>query len=127
MDIIDPGHQYRLLSLDGPLDQRLTFVKRNTPPEKYPGNVDAYPGTNLQDVLRVCLDRLAYLDGQQAATENVWAARAIKEAIFALEVRAHRRHGRVLADSADPDDVARAAACSVCGHVYCTWCTPKGA
>jgi hypothetical protein len=52
MKIIDPGHKYELDQLDGEGKEILTFVKRDTPSERYPGNQGHYPGTNMQEVLR---------------------------------------------------------------------------
>jgi hypothetical protein len=48
--VIDPGHRYHLLTLDGPLDQRLQFVKRcdMERPESDPGNTNNYPGTTSE-------------------------------------------------------------------------------
>lgn len=37
MEVEDPGHKHRLKVFDGGEPQTLTFVKRNDPPEKYPG------------------------------------------------------------------------------------------
>lgn len=63
MKVIDPGHKYELSTLDGDDSPVvLTFVKRVG--ANYPGNESAYAGTTLQETLRACLDRLAYLDRQ---------------------------------------------------------------
>lgn len=51
MRVVDPGHVYDLVSLDGGQVHRLTFVKRLG--ERYPGNVGfPHAGTNMQEVLR---------------------------------------------------------------------------
>jgi hypothetical protein len=59
--IIDAGHHYALDSLDGEHDQTIRFVKR------FRGNLN-HSGTVNQDVLRVLIDRIQFLD-----TENPWA------------------------------------------------------
>ncbi len=70
-EIIDPGHKYILLTLDGELNQTLTFVKRcdkiieGRLTNKFPGNKGEYPGTTMQSVIRVILNRLRYLQNQQ--------------------------------------------------------------
>ena len=66
MKVLDPGHDYALNVLDGLLGEfeRLTFVKRDNPPEKYPGNNSAHPGTTIQEVCRVLIERLRYVNGQ---------------------------------------------------------------
>lgn len=66
MRVLDSGHKYALSNLDGHIEdnsneQILTFVKRNNPPEKYPGNIDSYPGTqDLQKFLNI-LDTYPYI------------------------------------------------------------------
>jgi hypothetical protein len=69
----------------------LVFVKRVG--EKYPGNVNAYPGTTLQEVFRCCIDRLKFLDAQVTCEENELVILHLKMAIYYLEKRAYRMHG----------------------------------
>jgi hypothetical protein len=102
--VLDPGHQFRLDSLDGDAEVILTFVKRDNPPEKYPGNIGHHPGTTLQEVLRAMLSRLHHLTA----------------ALYLLERRAHEAHGARLLASREA--VAAAVPCSHCGHVFCHWC-----
>jgi hypothetical protein len=115
--VVDPGHVYRLQVLDGgeqQTEQTLTFVKREG--AKYPGNVGHHPGTNLQEVLRACLDRLQYLDTQIPCAENKFAQEGIKTAIMMLESRAANRHERTrpLMSTA-----IYGKTCVKCGHVGC--------
>jgi len=65
MIVIHPGHKYQLDILDGIGYEEITFLKRNDPPEKYPGNDNAYPGTNLQEVCRALINRVQYLESQK--------------------------------------------------------------
>lgn len=53
MKIIEPGHIYELSSLDGDLQQLLTFVNRE---------ITKHPGTQTQDVLRCLIDRTMHCD-----------------------------------------------------------------
>jgi hypothetical protein len=73
IQIIDPGHKYKLPSLDGKHEQVLQFVKRCDPgnPTRFPGNTNAYPGTTIQCVLRALLERFRYLQKQVWAPENI--------------------------------------------------------
>ena len=75
MKVIDPGHSYLLRSYDGGGPSRLTFVKRCDPPEKYPGNWNAHPGTQIQEVLRALMERCQYINNQipSEQTEEVEA------------------------------------------------------
>jgi hypothetical protein len=68
MKVLEAGHKYELLSLDGGEPQILTFVKREG--EGYPGNVGHHPGTTLQEVLRAEIDRGMYV-GKLLNAENV--------------------------------------------------------
>src|ERR1700721_2807169 len=94
MRVLDPGHQYALKHLDGNLEELLTFVKREG--EGYPGNVGSHPGTNIQEVARVLIDRLKYLDTQDhdPCGRNTLAIYNLREVIRLLEDRAAERHGR---------------------------------
>lgn len=61
METIEPGHKYRLISLDGEHQQEIRFVRR-----KYPLGMKqaVYPGTTCQDVLRVVHDRTGFLNAE---------------------------------------------------------------
>lgn len=113
---LDPGHRYVLLTLDGDLEQTLTFVKRCGP--NFPGNADSYQGTTLQSVLRACLDRLTYLQGQIPCEENVAIARNLQDCLFLLEHRAMRRH-RLMASTLTQHAARFDPMCPECGHVRC--------
>jgi len=116
MKVIDPGHEYLLDSLDGELVQRLTFVKREG--EKYPGNVGSHPGTTTQEVLRALIQRSEYVNGQIPCPETTLAIGLLQSALYLLESRAARCHGRILV--ADIGALASGASkCSDCGHVGC--------
>ena len=89
MEVLDAGHQYRLAEFRwGRAHIYVTFVKRNDPPEKYPGNLDAYPGTQTQEVLRALIDRAQYVHGQQADdATNPQVLSLLRQALDLLETR----------------------------------------
>lgn len=60
MRIVDPGHIYALDSLDGDFQQVVRFVKR------FRGDLN-HSGTVNQELLRVLIDRIQFLD-----TEKPW-------------------------------------------------------
>lgn len=121
MITIDVGHCYALDHLDGQGDVELRFVKREG--RKYPGNVGHYPGTNLQEVLRACIDRVKYLDHQVQCRENLQIIYNLRDCLRLLEERAAQRHGR----PADPrlyglgtnDPIEWLPTCPKCGHIGC--------
>ena len=119
-EILDPGHKYKLFTLDGELDQILTFVKRFDPehPEKFPGNTEAYPGTTLQAVIRCLLNRVTYLQNQIPHNNNLAITSRLLECLWLLEDRAAERHGWSF--DYRPEDMMKMPMCPHCGHVVCT-------
>lgn len=117
--VLDPGHRYELLTLDGDMRQTLTFVKRCDPehPEKYPGNANAYPGTTLQSVIRCLVERVWYLQKQIPHKNNVAVLSKLLDCLWLLEDRAAERHGYSF--DYRPEDMLEMPMCSHCGHVVC--------
>lgn len=118
MKVIDPGHCYDLLELDGEwsLGQRLTFVKRLG--DNYPGNEPpAYAGTTMQEVLRAVIHRARYVNNQIPCRETNRVINLCTTAVFELERRAARRHGRVI--DFTPEIAVIGAPCLTCGHIHC--------
>jgi hypothetical protein len=118
VDILDPGHQYALRSLDSESDETvtLTFVKREGP--GYPGNQGHHSGTTTQEVLRALIDRGEYVNRQVPCAETEAATELLRSALLLLELRAARRHGRFL-DMPSVDRAVYAQCCSKCNHVGC--------
>lgn len=130
MKVIDPGHVYELRFLDGTATEhdgsfgcglsndRLTFVKREG--DKYPGNVGHHPGTTMQEVLRAVIDRLTYLNEQVYDASNFHTMALLREAIYTLEKRAARRHGRELRlDPFERQMIEDLDVCPKCLHIGC--------
>lgn len=115
MIVIDPGHKYLCDSYDGDSPQMITFMKREG--EGYPGNVGHHPGTNIQEVIRVIIDRFSYLQNQIPCWQNLMAISLLRHVIILLEDRAAIRHGRVLQPfSSTAENVP---VCGTCGHIQC--------
>jgi hypothetical protein len=120
LKVIDPGHKFLLLTLDGELEQVLTFVKRmdSDVSQRYPGNTSAYPGTTMQSVIRALLYRVSYLQGQKQCDENIAIAANLMNCLYLLEHRAMRRHG-FDASKLTQTEAANGKMCPTCGHVHC--------
>lgn len=118
-EVIDPGHMFRLGTLDGRMEQVLTFVKRCdlTGSGEYPGNTNSYPGTTLQCVIRALISRVRYLDGQESCNENAEIIERLQECLTLLETRAAARHGRTYEGTWK--EAAEGRVCAVCGHTEC--------
>jgi hypothetical protein len=118
MRSLDRGHKFELASYDGGEPQVLTFLKRDNPPSKYPGNKGHYPGTNIQEVLRAIIDRVKYLDNQVPCAENKIIINLFRMGLYWLEARAARHHGREL-QAITADYIEFVPTCKTCGHVQC--------
>lgn len=119
IETIDPGHRFKLPSLDGDHRQVLQFVKRCDPerPWRFPGNTDSYPGATLQFVIRALLQRLFYLQGQIWSLENTGVIWCLKLSLWLLEFRAARRHKKVYARGIQFATFGEM--CPTCGHTLC--------
>jgi hypothetical protein len=119
MRVIDPGHLYVVQTLDANDANdvfQLRFVKRIGP--KFPGNIGpAYAGTTVQEVLRACVDRLYYVNNQERDVNTLAANRKLQQAIYLLEERAARRHGREI--NFGLHGALHGRTCLKCGHVGC--------
>jgi hypothetical protein len=119
MKVLDPGHEYTVDNIDGGEGScsYLRFVKREG--DQYPGNVGHYPGTNIQEVCRVLIDRIKYLDGQIPCVENLRALDSLRHVIYLMERRAAFRHHRSLSEEGVFWNIETKPTCKVCGHIEC--------
>ena len=118
MKVIDPGHKYLLDSIDGGGPVVLTFVKRDSPPEKYPGNVGHYPGTQTQEVLRALIERSLYLQRQQPCPETASLIELLRRGLWVLEARTRRVRGQPTLD-VPVLGIETMPTCGRCGHIRC--------
>jgi hypothetical protein len=118
--VLEPGHAYELLVLDGDVSQSLVFVKRfdSSEPSKYPGNDSAHAGTTLQSVIRALIDRASFLQSQVPCDENLAIINNLRDCLYLLEHRAMRRHG-LDASALTQYEASLAPMCVHCGHVRC--------
>lgn len=129
MEVIDPGHMYGLWFFDNdgsePSTGVLQFVKRNDPPEKYPGNTNAYPGTQIQEVLRALIDRAEYVNNQVPCEQTHEVIVHLINALWLLEQRHADRHdARDEFRIVDISTVHTIPFCNKCGHIMC-FCNPS--
>lgn len=93
----------------------LLFVKRIG--TKYPGNKgEPHLGTNLQEVLRACIDRLKYLQNQNPCEENPMIIKNLQTSIWMLENRAARLHNRTIRVGSYVG-IEHFPICEKCGHI----------
>lgn len=84
MKVIVPGHKYSIQNQDGSGEQTITFVRRI--PES-----EAHEGTLCQELLRVLIDRVHYLDRQVPHVVNVKIRENLRECLVLFEQRAAQR------------------------------------
>lgn len=118
--ILDVGHTYELLSLDGKLHQTLQFVKRfdKTNPSKFPGNKTSYPGTTMQSVIQCLCNRIRYLNYQIPCIENEIILANLQGCLLMLEQRAAKRH-HIEFEPISLELLEFAKLCASCGHTIC--------
>lgn len=106
MRIVDPGHVYDMWQLGSRCMQRICFIKRSGGAVRY---AKEWAGVQVQEVLRVLIDRCEYLNGIIWCTETQDAIYHLRMALFAFEARAYRRKQEGLnRQQPEHDDSARA-------------------
>lgn len=115
MKILDLGHKYEVAGFDGGAAQTITFMKREG--DGYPFNVGHYGGTNCQELLRVLIDRVQYLDKQISCPENTAIINSLRTALLLFESRAAQRHERSMRGPLS--DIEAIPPCPKCGHLQC--------
>jgi len=81
MRVEDPGHRYSVFSLDGKGRQVIQFVKRFRGSENRPGTIN-------QELLRVLIDRVQFLDAEIRWTGNDDILQHLRMALVLHESRA---------------------------------------
>ena len=117
MEVIDPGHYYVVENYDGSGIQKLYFLKRVG--KGYPFNQPPpHKGTNCQEVIRVLIDRVKYLDKQIPCDENKLIIKNLQSALWLFEKRAAARHHIDFPYSIFHPDDAYKLPCGEDGHIY---------
>ncbi len=121
MRIVDPGHLYALAEYDTAWPelnaQVIRFMKRSG--KDYPGNNDqSWAGTNCQEMTRVLIDRVKYLQQQIHSDYNTAILAHYRMALLLFEQRAAERHGVVL-PVYPIHSIESVSSCLVCGHIVC--------
>lgn len=96
MTEIDPGHLYSVDNYNTQntiICQQIRFMKRIG--ALYPGNIGKpYSGTNSQELVRVLISRLDYVNNQKPFWTNPICTLLLRLILNMLEYRAALRHGR---------------------------------
>lgn len=87
-DIVVPGHIYDCRQLGTDQLQRMTFIRRSGGAIQYPSE---WAGLQVQEVLRVLIDRSVYLNEIIPCAETENSIYHLRMALFEYEARAYRR------------------------------------
>ncbi len=87
MVVLREGHRYALESLEGGEPQTIQFIEKMPAASPELPMVTAYDGTTNEEVLKVLINRLEYLNGKMRDATNEIAIVELKSALYALELR----------------------------------------
>lgn len=88
IEVLDPGHKYRITNLEADGTQTWRFIKRSS---KMIRHDREYAGSNTQDVIRMLIDRTEYLNDVGPSEESQNAITWLRMALYEYEARAWRR------------------------------------
>lgn len=94
MNVITTGHKYSLASFEGGAPQFLQFIEKIAPVAGSAELVTINDGTTNQEVLRVLIDRIKYLNGQFPCRENAIVLTKLEESLMWLNKRTEDRQAR---------------------------------
>lgn len=97
MKVITTGHKYELASFEGGTPQTLQFIEKT--PNLQAGNgllFTVNDGTTNEEVLRVLIDRLQYLNGVFPCRENALVITKLEESLMWLNKRTADRLARAV-------------------------------
>lgn len=97
MQVITTGHKYELASFEGGPAQTLQFIEKTNQLTENPDGsklVTVNDGTTNEEVLRVLIDRLQYLNGKFPCRENAIVITKLEESLMWLNKRTADRQAR---------------------------------
>lgn len=95
MKTLTPGHRYGLASFEGAPPQIIQFIEKLPVPGGDPGELVTYlDGTTNEEVLRVLIDRIQFLNSKFPCRENSIVLTKLEESLMWLEKRTANRKAR---------------------------------
>lgn len=94
MNIITTGHKYELASFEGGTPQTLQFIEKVPVAEGSKELRTVNDGTTNEEVLKVLIDRLQYLNGKFPCRENAIVITKLEESLMWLNKRTADRLAR---------------------------------
>lgn len=93
MKVITPGHLYELYNLESDTTQQLQFIEKTLAADGETFSVIS-PGTTNEEVLKVLIDRMNYLQTKAPCRENAIVITKLEESLMWLEKRTAGRMAR---------------------------------
>jgi len=94
MKITTTGHKYELSSFEGGPAQSLQFIEKVPTAPDSKDLVTVHDGTTNEEVLKVLIDRLQYLNGKFPCRENAIVITKLEESLMWLNKRTADRSAR---------------------------------
>ena len=94
MQVITTGHKYELASFEGGTPQSLQFIEKAPTSECSKELRTVNDGTTNEEVLKVLIDRLQYLNGKFPCRENAIVITKLEESLMWLNKRTSDRLAR---------------------------------
>ena len=94
MKIITTGHAYALANFEGETSQFLQFIEKIAPVAGSTELVTINNGTTNEEVLRVLINRIQYLNGKFPCRENAIVLTKLEESLMWLNKRTEDRKAR---------------------------------
>ena len=94
MQVITTGHKYELASFEGGPSQSLQFIEKVPTAEGSKELRTVNDGTTNEEVLKVLIDRLQYLNGIFPCRENAIVITKLEESLMWLNHRTAQRQAR---------------------------------
>lgn len=98
MKVLTPGHNYELANFEADLpelNQRIQFIEKTQDPNGPTGQLlTVNDGTTNEEVLRVLIDRMQFLQAKFPCRENAIVITKLEESLMWLEKRTADRKSR---------------------------------
>ena len=94
MQVITTGHKYVLASFEGGIEQVLQFIEKVPTAEGSNELRTVNDGTTNEEVLKVLIDRVQYLNGKFPCRENSIVITKLEESLMWLNKRTADRLAR---------------------------------
>ena len=110
-----PGHRYAVLRQYNEGYEQISFPMRHSDP--FTSHVNTFPGTTVQAILRVCIDRLQYMGRHGERKLHKGVVGLLTLALWIMEYRAAKQKGKAYPYSLQ--FALRSPVCPVCGKTSC--------